>query len=395
MNVYGFPMNFFTPHAVDACVFSCIGQLVMAMFIERRVRGLALPSKEELRAAAGRINGKKILLLYIGSTFFLDSIGFALGQFSGFSQILGTLVYVKWIFFLIYGYQAWINNKNKLIFLIMVIFEFSTSLYSYFSTFKDVILMTLMILVTFPRKITYKQFIYGLVAGILLAILLITWTAIKSDYREYLNSGSRKQQINVSRGKAYNKLSEQIRQLNWEKYQLALNRSLYRLQYIYHLAKAMDRVPEVIPHEYGAVWWGNVKFVLTPRLLFPNKPIYEATKKTNKYTGIGYTGYLKGSSFSLGYFADSYVDFGYLGMFIPLALLGLFVAFIYRTLYRMRKVNILFRFAIINVVLYEFTAFEADGLFFFGRLLLMFLVFWMLSKYLVPSLQRWLYKHPS
>ena len=190
-------------------------------------------------------------------------------------------------------------------------------------------------------------------------------------------------------------MSEQVKQLSWEKYQLALNTALYRVQYTYHLARTMDRIPSVMPHEYGSVWWGNITFVLTPRLLFPNKPIYEATKKTNKYTGIGYTGYKKGSSFSLGYFADSYVDFGYIGMFIPLAFLGLFVAFIYRTLYTMKKVNVLFRFAMINVVLYEFTAFEADGLFFFGRLLLMFIIFWGLARFLAPPLQRWLYKAPT
>ena len=44
-----------------------------------------------------------------------------------------------------------------------------------------------------------------------------------------------------------------------------------------------------------------------PRLLFPNKPIYQATIKTNKFTGKSYAGMEEGASFSLGYFADSYV----------------------------------------------------------------------------------------
>jgi hypothetical protein len=174
-----------------------------------------------------------------------------------------------------------------------------------------------------------------------------------------------------------------------------MNMALYRLQYVYHLAKTMDRVPTVLPYEYGGLWWSNITFVITPRIFFPDKPLYEATKKTNKYTGISYTGYKTGSSFSLGYFADCYIDFGFIGMFFPLALIGLFVSFIYRSFLKLNKVNILFRFALVNVCLYEFTAFEADGLFFVGRLLLMFLVYWTLARYLSGPLEKWLYKHPT
>jgi len=265
------------------------------------------------------------------------------------------------------------KSDNKLIFAIIILFEFISSLYSYFSSFKDVILMTLIVTISFINKVTFKRFSYSLLIGGLLGLLLITWTAVKSDYRNYLNSGTRHQEVNVSRSDAYNKLGEQINQLSWKRYQMAMNLSLYRLQYILHLARTMDRVPAILPHEDGALWWGNITFVITPRLLFPEKPIYEATKKTNKYTGLNYSGYKAGSSFSLGYFADSYIDFGYFGMFIPLALIGLFVALIFRGFMKLDKINILFRFGLINVALYEFTAFEADGVFFVGRLLLMFL----------------------
>ena len=154
----------------------------------------------------------------------------------------------------------------------------------------------------------------------------------------------------------------------------------------------MDRVPDILPYEFGGLWWDNISFVLEPRLFFPDKPRYEATQKTTKYTGISYAGYKQGASFSLGYFADSFIDFGYSGMFIPLAIIALFVGLIYRSFYKLTKLNILFRFALINIVLYEFISFESDGLFLFGRLLLMFLVFYTLGRVVLPILQRWLYK---
>jgi hypothetical protein len=78
-------------------------------------------------------------------------------------------------------------------------------------------------------------------------------------------------------------------------------------------------------------------------------------------------------------------------MFIPLALLALFIVFIYRLFYKMNDLNLFLRFAIINVILYTFISFEADGLFIFGRLLTSTIVFWALSKTVFPAIQRWLY----
>jgi hypothetical protein len=154
----------------------------------------------------------------------------------------------------------------------------------------------------------------------------------------------------------------------------------------------MDRVPSVLPHEYGNMWLSNVLYVITPRMFNPDKPIYQATVKTNKYTGLRYAGFKQGASFSLCYFADSYVDFGHVLMYFPLILIALFVTLIYFVLFKMKQLNLIFRIAIIDVVLYNFIAFEADGTFLFGRLLTNFLTFWLFGQFVAPLLQKFAYK---
>jgi hypothetical protein len=391
MNVLDMDINRVSPHAGTAVILACLGIIIMAATLSRAIGPLRVPSDEELVRQARLINERKILILYLFSTFFLGGLGFVLGSSSGLFQILMTLSSLKWVFFLVYAYVCWINKKNRVILAVIILFEFSTALYSYFSTFKEVILFTIILALTFVRKVSLKQFLNGLCIIIFVGFLLITWTAIKGDYRKYLNGGSHQQVVGVSRDAAFNKIGEKIGTLHWQDYQNAMIVFLYRVQYILHLAKTMDRVPAVLPHEYGGLWWENISFVLVPRLFNPDKPIYEATKKTNKYTGIHYSGFKQGASFSLGYFADSYIDFGYVGMFFPLAMIALFVSFIYRSFYSL-KLNILFRYALINVALYEYTSFEADGLFLFGRLLLMFLVFYILGRSVLGPLQKWLYK---
>lgn len=392
MDVVGFGINSFTTHGGIAILMSCLGLLVMAWIIALRIKDLPVPTLDQLRHAVSRFNEKKIFMLYLASALFLGGLTYALGGGGGFAQILGTLRTFKWVFFLLFGYVSWLNKKSRYLLVLMIAFEFISGLVSYFSDFKEVFLYTIILSFTFITRISFKQILYGLIITVFLGFVFITWTAVKADYRMYLNQGTKTQQVNVSKSQAFNKIGDQINALTVRDYQMASVLLLYRVQYILHLSLTMDRIPDQMPHEYGKVWWDNVTFVLMPRLLFPNKPIYEATVKTNKYTGLSYAGFEQGASFSLGYFADSFVDFGYLGMLFPLALLALYVAWMYRTFYKTRTLNIGFRLAIINVVLYEFTAFESDGLFLFGRLTLMFLIYWVASKTIFPRLQTWLYK---
>jgi hypothetical protein len=392
MNNAGADIDWVSKHGGAAVSIACLGLVAIAAMISLGLKTLKMPSRETFYSQSKLINEKKILLLYIVSTFFLGGLGYAFGSNPGLYQILSTLATLKWVFFMVFGYVAWINKKNRLLLVIIIILEFTTSLYSYFSTFKEVIFYTIMLALSFIRRVTFRQLVYGLLIVTSLLFLLLTWTAVKSDYRKFLNAGTKQQVIEVSREEAFSKLGEKVGSLTWEQYQQALDLFLYRAQYVLHLAKTMDRVPALIPFENGQLWLNNVLFVIEPRLFFPDKPVYEATVKTNKYTGFKYAGLKQGSSFSLGYFADSYIDFGYVGMFIPLILIALFVVFIYRTLYGFSKINLLIRFAVINVALNDFNAFESDGLFLIGRLLLLFLVYWFISKFILSRLQTWLYK---
>jgi hypothetical protein len=392
MNDMGWDINRLSPHGAVAMVWSCLGLIVIALTFRFGLKKVELPSMEQLKQQARRINERKILILYLFSTIFMGGAGLAFRGAGGLTQILMTFSSVKWVFFMVYAYVVWINKKNRFLLVIIILFEFVTSLYSFFSSFKDVTYFTILVAMTFVQRINFKQIIYGLVVLSALLFFFMTWTAIKQDYRDFLNKGTKQQVVAVSRSAAFNKIGEKISKLSWQDYQNVTGAFLYRVQYIYHLARTMDRVPVVLPHENGQIWWDNISFVLMPRLLFPDKPIYEATVKTNKYTGFHYTGLKQGTSFSLGYFADCYIDFGFFGMFFPLVLLSLYILLIFRVLYGLKEVNVVMRYAIINVALVNFASFESDGLFLFGRLTLLFLVFWGLSKFFFARIQIWLYK---
>lgn len=391
MNLTNKGMNGLTVNGSNAFFLSLIGLGIMAATSYLVVGRLKFYEYSDFEISATAINQRKLLILYIISTTFLSGIGFILGNTSGFTQILVTISSLKWVFLLWLGYVIWVKNTHRVWLVAIIVYEFIVGLYSYFSSFKEVIFFVIILSLTFVTVIKFNQFLRLVVVGLALFGLLLTWSAIKGEYRTFLNQGSRQQVVSVSREEALGKVSEQVGKLDVDKYQKALAYTAYRLQYVYHFALAMDRVPNVMPFQNGAVWGENISYVLTPRILNPNKKLYNASEKASKFTGKRFAGLKEGSSFSLGYFADAYVDFGPIGMYIVLIAMALFTGIIYRIFYTMKNLNLFLRYSIISVSLYSFASFESDGLYMFGRLLTDFIVFYFLARFVFPSIQKWVY----
>ncbi len=90
------------------------------------------------------------------------------------------------------------------------------------------------------------------------------------------------------------------------------------------------------PHEDGEILWAAVVHVLTPRLLFPDKPPVESdSEKVRRYTGVWVAGIEENTSIAFGYAAESYVDFGVPLMFLPVLAYGFLMGMAYHGLYRL------------------------------------------------------------
>ena len=87
-----------------------------------------------------------------------------------------------------------------------------------------------------------------------------------------------------------------------------------------------------------------------PRLLFVDKDVIDDTARTNLYTG-GLAGSSEGTSISLGYVAEAYIDFGTFGMFAALLAIGLLYGAIYRVLSRWHRSRGLLGIAVATAVL--------------------------------------------
>ena len=139
-----------------------------------------------------------------------------------------------------------------------------------------------------------------------------------------------------------------------------------------------------MPFENGANWLRSLEFATTPRIFNPDKPNYDATEKTKKYTGIRYAGRAQGASFSLGYFPDCYIDFGIYGMMGFLFIIGMLYKFIYSYLLRKSSKNLVFNYAVVGAFFLEFNALEMDSTYLLGRLFSSMVTFYILIQFFFP-----------
>ena len=211
---------------------------------------------------------------------------------------------------------------------------------------------------------------------------------IKGEYRVFLNQGSKSQRVDVSKEDAFAKLVELANGQKEGTMDQSITSFLDRFQYTYHLAKTMEIVPKKIPYQNGANWGTSLEFSLTPRLLNPDKPKYEASVKATKYTGIRYAGAAQGVSVSLGYFADGYIDFGIIGMFFPILIIGFVMGSTYFYFVRKSSNNFVFNYAVVGAMYMEFFAFEMDSTYLAGRLFATLLTFLFLKIFFFPWLMR-------
>jgi hypothetical protein len=389
-NFLGKDINYNTPSRSTAVIASSIGLCFLLAPIIYYQSKIPNQSRNSLKDYIDHFSIDKVMYLYIISFFIASFLGTIAFLFGGFTQIIFSLVKVKWILFLLFGYMCLLKKERVNIFYLFVLFEFLNGFLGFFSDFKTVIYFLIVLIISMLEKLDFKQVFFVGMISVLLGFFALTWTSIKGDYRNFLNGGEKSQAVVVERGAAADKLVELSGNVNNESLNGATEAMLDRLQYTYHFAKTIDRMPAVLPFENGANWLFSLEFTTTPRFLNPDKPTFDATEKTKKYTGIRYAGRKEGASFSLGYFPDCFIDFGIYGMMGVLFAIGMLYMFIYAYLLRKSSKNLVFNYAVVGAFFLEFNALEMDSTYLLGRLFSSMVTFYFLVQFVFPLIIRFI-----
>ena len=370
-------------YATQAIACAIIGLIAITVAIHLVIRNVPIDANR-IFSDAERFDPKKTFFVYI-VLFAVSPVLHTLAR-GGIAQILLAILDVKWILYSILIYTVLIQKREYRFLAIAFSLEFISGFTGFFSSFKEVIFITAIIYFTVNSTVSFKQAFFFIPIIVLLGYLFVIWTGIKGEYRSFLNQGSNTQAVRVSKAESLEKLVTLFNGFDKRMVPEVSERALDRLAYTDMLTYCMEYIPHIQSHEGGKLWVENIQHVLMPRALFPNKPILDDSEIANRYTGRVFSGMERGTSISIGYFAESYVDFGF-GMFIPLFCLGLFAGFIYRFFLKHSQNSVITN-AILIAIFTNFYLFEKAANKILGSVIMTSIVFFfVLIPYVIPYLK--------
>jgi hypothetical protein len=207
-------------------------------------------------------------------------------------------------------------------------------------------------------------------------------------YREFLNAGSGKQQVNVTTGQALDFLSTQVKEFDKDAFESGTETFLLRIQAMAYYLEVYNRVPSVIPYQNGKNVTSAAEFLLMPRFLKENKGILDPSSKLSYYSGRQFKTAEEGTSIAMGYFCDFYIDYGLWGMFVPIILLGAFLGWSANFVLRIKKYNIIFTYALLIGFFLNMGSMESDIIFFMGAIRNLLVVFIIGNLFFFPWINR-------
>lgn len=247
-------------------------------------------------------------------------------------EIFHQAANVKYIGLFALFYWCLLRNRQQHVLAAVMGFEVVFGMTGFFAEFKGPVLtLVVAALAARPRLRPLDMSIVG-ASAVLLITIASFWSAVKAEYRLFVNQGSGAQVVNVPLSERLGYLADSVAAIDDQRFAYGFNRLVARHGYVEFLGLAMAHVPAGMPHEDGALTLAVVQHIAMPRFLFPEKPALPSdTVIMAKYTGLQNL-WTENTSISIGYLGELYIDFGYLGGLAAGCVIGFLGGSIYRIL---------------------------------------------------------------
>ncbi len=374
---------------VETTYISLIGFCIFCFGLWLAIKDLKLTNEKMNELFYSPVNFRRILIVYLVASLGNITLKSFVFFFPGFSQLFSGFLQMKLGFLFLIVFFAFKTRKNLLLVFAIIIAEVILSLFSFFSSFKDIIITAIIIITMFPNRLTPRESFIAVMLGIAFLYSIFLWQSVKGDYRAFLNAGERSQAIVVSQEDALKKLQNlSENSVNTNKSDV-FYQTIDRISYIEFFSQVTENVPKKIPYEKGSLWKENILHVLQPRILFPNKGSIDDSKMVNKYATRKVAGAKQGASFSLGYMAESYIDFGPYLMFIPIFFVGWLLGFIYKTI-MLQSINYLWGFTMVSSLWININCNGTPGTKILGWILMYYIAFLFFRYLLMKPLDKYI-----
>ncbi|MBK8725017.1 MAG: hypothetical protein IPL96_02890 [Holophagaceae bacterium] len=318
-------------YVVEATWLTMIGLLMVILGIRLGAgRSFGQRHQQTVADLAAKLSVRRLFIACLIAIPFGNGLAMVAFGLGGLAQPILALANLHWVLVYLFAYTVMAKRSGYSRLAVVFGIELISGFLGYFSDFKTVLILLLLAVLAAPG--VFRGLRLQMAAGLVAVTLAlgIFWTGIKTDYRDFVSQGSSAQVALVPVSDRIEKLVELAGDLTPEKLLESTEKLMLRLTYVHYFGECMKTVPSHIPYENGKLWWEAVTNAVVPRVLNPSKANLDDTLRAMFYTGEWIIGADYGTSVSLGYMAESYIDFGPVLMFVPLFLWGLLIGAIYR-----------------------------------------------------------------
>jgi hypothetical protein len=334
---------------------------------------------------AASIDIYKLLTLHIVLSIFSVGLWTTVGTGALF-QVAFAIDQLKMATLFAVGYVSLTQKRRIGLFVGVFLFEFFFSLGSFFSNFRFPIIVAFLALIAAPGRPGFGR-VLGLIVLVVSGVFAAaTWSAIKDQFRGYASTGGHA--VSIEAGQARALVFDLVDEMRTDDLSFGFNQLANRVRYVDFFAYTVQHVPAAVEHENGALFGTAVMHVLTPRILFPDKPpLVDDTELTRKYTGLNLYA-AQDTSISIGYFGDAYIDFGWPGMYVVLLVVGLMLGAVYRIVLQLRNVNPVLAFGAASSIFLNTALFEITLIKLIGGVLTNLIVVYVIGVFALPAASR-------
>ncbi len=326
-NVTGVHINSISEYGVDleTATFTALGGvlcLIIGMSLGSGRTPFWSPEAAQSEAAGwSEVSAFRFFLVTLGIELFFTELS-SLSE--GVRQLFLAGAGIQWIGLYLLVYVCLSQNRGYGYLLTGVGIELALGFTGFFSDFKQVFFVLFVAAASAKPKLNLRSFAALIVTAVCALVLSAFWSAIKTDYREFLNKGSNAQEVLVPLDERFSFLADRVSEADGETLSRGFDLLFKRMSYVEFFGATLAFVPDGRPHENGAMTAAAISHIFLPRLLFPDKaPLPDDTAVTVAYTGLPMT-LRTGVSISIGYAGELYIDFGVLGMMACMGMLGFF-----------------------------------------------------------------------
>jgi hypothetical protein len=379
------------PYVAHAYWYMLAGLVVMALAV-RMVLGNLKPPTPRDRTAHLEWRPLDLFWLYIGMLVVAVGCRFAAYMVPALDQPLDAVSRLKVVLLFMLFTTVMMTGRNSNLLWGALALEIVLGFTGLLSDFRGVFIYLAMAALAARVPLKGTTVVAGLGCAGFLIFLALFWTSVKAEYREFATASSESQQVKVDLDARFGYLGNRLLSADSIDWNVASYALLTRLAYT-DIFGSVIGVQETSPEPAVMRQWQDaIEHVAKPRFLFPDKAaLSDSEVYTRLARGDSSEQVRLGTSISVGYMAENFVDLGFPGMLGGLFVIGLIYGMVIRYFMSLKVPWILREGIVLGFVLsVAHNGVETSLPKIIGATVMFVLVYVLLARFVFPTALNWL-----